>query len=83
MFFTSRDFQLILKFKLNFYFYEDVSVARIFRIGRVLRLINKAETLRTMFLTLVYSIPSLWNIGCLLFVRFFVYAVTYECFWCY
>ena len=28
-----------------------------------------------MFLTLVYSIPSLWNIGCLLFVIFFVYAV--------
>jgi len=52
-----------------------LSVARVFRIGRVLRLINKAETLRTLFLTLVYSIPSLWNIGLLLFVIFFVYAV--------
>eukprot|EP00494_Astrolonche_serrata_P031352 UN31621 len=47
-----------------------LSVARVFRIGRVLRLINKAETLKTLFLTLIYSIPSLWNIGLLLFVIF-------------
>merc|ERR1719361_996312 len=52
-----------------------LSVARVFRIGRVLRLINKAETLRTLFLTLMYSVPSLWNIGLLLFVIYFVYAV--------
>jgi len=51
------------------------NVLRLFRIGRVLRLINKAKTLRTHFLTLMYSIPSLWNIGLLILVVFFVYAV--------
>merc|ERR1719317_1340190 len=53
----------------------SLNVLRLFRIGRVLRLINKAKTLRTHFLTLMYSIPSLWNIGLLIFVVFFVYAV--------
>jgi len=52
------------------------NVLRLFRIGRVLRLINKAKTLRTHFLTLMYSIPSLWNIGLLILVIFFVYAVV-------
>merc|ERR1719184_721139 len=47
------------------------NVLRLFRIGRVLRLINKAKTLRTHFLTLMYSIPSLWNIGLLIIVVFF------------
>merc|ERR1719317_1094958 len=51
------------------------NVLRLCRIGRVLRLINKAKTLRTLFLTLVYSLPSLWNIGLLLLVVHFVYAV--------
>jgi len=53
-----------------------VNVLRLFRVGRVLRLINKAQTLKTLFLTLLYSIPSLWNIGLLLFVIFFIYAIV-------
>jgi len=53
----------------------SINVLRLFRIGRVLRLINKAKTLRTLFLTLMLSIPSLWNIGLLLIVVFFVYSV--------
>jgi len=52
------------------------NVLRLCRIGRVLRLINKAKTLRTLFLTLMYSLPSLWNIGLLLLVVHFVYAVV-------
>merc|ERR1719204_328122 len=50
-------------------------VLSLFRIGRVLRLINKAKTLKTLFLTLMYSIPSLWNIGLLLVIVLFVYAL--------
>jgi len=53
----------------------SLNVLRLFRIGRVLRLINKAKTLKTLFLTLMYSIPSLWNIGLLLIIVLFVYAV--------
>jgi len=48
---------------------------RVFRIGRVLRLINKAQSLRTMFLTLWYAVPAFWNIGLLMSVIFFMYAV--------
>jgi len=54
----------------------SLTVLRLCRIGRVLRLINKAKTLRTLFLTLMYSLPSLWNIGLLLLVVHFVYAVV-------
>merc|ERR1719204_1847751 len=53
----------------------SLNVLRLFRIGRVLRLINKARTLKTLFLTLMYSIPSLWNIGLLLVIVLFVYAL--------
>lgn len=53
----------------------STSVIRVFRIGRILRLINKAKGLKLQFNTLLYSIPSLWNIGALLFIIFFIYAV--------
>jgi hypothetical protein len=53
----------------------NVSVVRVFRVGRVFRLVNKMETLRLLFNTLVLSLPSLWNIGSLLFVLFFIFAV--------
>merc|ERR1719397_898212 len=52
-----------------------LNFVRIFRIGRVLRLINKAQSLRTMFLTLWYAVPAFWNIGLLMSVIFFMYAV--------
>jgi hypothetical protein len=51
------------------------SVVRIFRIGRIFRLINSAESLRRLFNTLVTSVPSLTNIGGLLLLLFFIYAV--------
>jgi len=52
-----------------------LNFVRVFRIGRVLRLINKADSLRTMFFTLWYAFPAFWNIGLLLSVIFFMYAV--------
>jgi hypothetical protein len=51
------------------------NVVRVFRVARVFRLINKAKTLRALFNTLIVSLPSLWNIGSLLFVLFFIFAV--------
>ena len=53
-----------------------LNVLRLFRVARLLRLLHKAKTLKMLFWTLVYSIPSLWNIGLLLFVIFFIYAVV-------
>ena len=52
-----------------------LNVVRLFRVARVLRLIHKAKKLKMLFSTLIYSAPSLWNIGLLLFVTFFIYAV--------
>ena len=52
-----------------------LSILRLFRVGRLLRLLNKMKTLNALFWTLVYSIPSVWNIGLLLFVILFIYAV--------
>ena len=45
---------------------NQTSVLRIFRLGRVLRLINKAASLRMIFNTFLISLPSLGNIGLLL-----------------
>jgi len=52
-----------------------LSLFRLIRIGRLLRLVNKASTLRLLFMTLIYAAPSLWNIGILIFVIFYVYAI--------
>jgi len=52
-----------------------LNVFRLFRVGRLLRLINKAETLRLLFWTLIYAAPSIMNIGLLIFVIFYIYAI--------
>ena len=50
-------------------------MGRVFRIGRVFRMIKKAKGLRILFKTLVLSLPALGNITLLLFLVFFVFAV--------
>lgn len=52
-----------------------VRIFRLFRVARLFRLIKRAETLRRAFATLMLSLPSLWNIGAMLIVGFFVFAV--------
>ena len=42
------------------------SLLRILRLGRLLRLIHRAETLRMIFDTFLITLPSLANIGLLL-----------------
>mmetsp|Transcript_2591 Transcript_2591/g.3694 ORF Transcript_2591/g.3694 Transcript_2591/m.3694 type:complete len:1759 (-) Transcript_2591:300-5576(-) len=51
------------------------SVVRIFRLGRIFRLINSLKSLKKMFDALVTSLPSFVNIGGLLFILYFIYAV--------
>ena len=50
-------------------------VVRVFRIGRVLRLIKAAKGLRKLLFALVISLPALLNIGMLLFLIVFIYAI--------
>ena len=50
-------------------------VVRVFRIGRVLRLIKAAKGIRKLLFALVISLPALLNIGMLLFLIVFIYAI--------
>jgi len=52
-----------------------LSLLRIFRIARIFRLIPKAKGLRTLFQTLVFSLPALVNVGSVLFLFFFIFAI--------
>lgn len=52
------------------------SVVRVFRVLRIFRLIKRAETLKKLIQTLIYSLPSLFNISALLLVMFYIYAVV-------
>ena len=50
-------------------------VLRVFRVLRIVRLLKSAKGLRDLLMTMVYSIPALINVGSLLFLVFFIYAV--------
>uniref|UniRef100_A0A671XGQ0 Sodium channel protein n=1 Tax=Sparus aurata TaxID=8175 RepID=A0A671XGQ0_SPAAU len=50
-------------------------VIRLARIGRVLRLIKGAKGIRTLLFALMMSLPALFNIGLLLFLVMFIYAI--------
>lgn len=52
-----------------------LSFIRVFRVARIFRLIPKAKGLRTLFQTLVYSLSALANVGGVLFLFFFIFAI--------
>jgi hypothetical protein len=49
-------------------------VVRVFRIGRVLRLVKSAKGIRTLLFSLMVSLPALFNIALLLFLVMFIYS---------
>jgi len=51
------------------------TVFRIFRIGRMFKLVQSAKGLRALFNTFVMSLPAIANVGSLLFLLMFVYSV--------
>ncbi|XP_059674764.1 sodium channel protein type 5 subunit alpha [Gavia stellata] len=51
-------------------------IFRLARIGRILRLIKKAKGIRTLLFALLMSLPALFNIGLLLFLVMFIYAIV-------
>ena len=51
------------------------TAVRIFRIGRMFKLVQGAKGLRTLFNTLLQSLPAVWNVGSLLFLLLCVYGV--------
>uniref|UniRef100_A0A7S3Y434 Ion transport domain-containing protein n=1 Tax=Heterosigma akashiwo TaxID=2829 RepID=A0A7S3Y434_HETAK len=53
----------------------NLSIFRVLRTARVLRLVKKNRGLKDLFQTLVYSLASLVNVGSLLVLLIFVYGV--------
>merc|ERR1719169_155350 len=51
------------------------SVVRIFRIGRLFRLLRFAKGLNKLFNAFLMSLPKLVNVGCILSLLLFLYAV--------
>jgi Ca2+-binding EF-hand superfamily protein len=51
------------------------AILRVFRIARVIRLVRVSRGLRKLFATLILSLTSLINVGSLLLLVYFVYAV--------
>ncbi|CAG0883560.1 unnamed protein product [Darwinula stevensoni] len=50
-------------------------VARVFRVGRILRLVRAAKGIRKLLFALAISLPALFNIGALLLLITFIYAI--------
>lgn len=50
-------------------------VVRVFRIGRLLRFFESARGIRKLLFSLMVSVPALFNIGALLFLVMFIYAI--------
>ncbi|BFZ01527.1 hypothetical protein BsWGS_04567 [Bradybaena similaris] len=50
-------------------------IIRVFQIGRVLRLIKSAKGIRKLLFAIIISLPAVFNIGALLFMIMFVYAI--------
>mmetsp|Transcript_12151 Transcript_12151/g.42104 ORF Transcript_12151/g.42104 Transcript_12151/m.42104 type:complete len:1551 (-) Transcript_12151:19-4671(-) len=52
-----------------------IRIFRIFRAARILRMIRGAKGLRMLLRTFVMTLPALWNIGLVLFLVFFIFAI--------
>lgn len=66
---------IILNYTTNVAIGSQATILRAFRIGRVFRLVKKAKALRKIFHTFLFTIPSLANVGGLLFLLLFLYAI--------
>ncbi len=54
----------------------DPTIARVLRITRIFRIIKRAESLKQLLSTLVYSLPALYNVSALVLLLLFIYAVA-------
>eukprot|EP00899_Mesostigma_viride_P026282 jgi/Mesvir1/6839/Mv09018-RA.1 len=51
-----------------------VRIIRLFRVSRMFRLVKSLKGLRSLFQTLIVSLPAFYNVGALVFLLFFIYA---------
>lgn len=69
------DIGIILQLTMGNANLSALLVVRTFRIGRVFRLVQSAKALRTLFNTLVLTLPSMANVTGILILMFFIFAV--------
>lgn len=50
-------------------------VVRVFRVGRLLRFFEKAKGIQRLMFSLIISLPALLNVGAILFLILFIYAI--------
>ncbi|WIA28050.1 hypothetical protein OEZ86_010635 [Tetradesmus obliquus] len=55
-------------------FLKVQKIMRLLRLARVVKLMRSMKGLRSLFGTLIVSLPAFWNVGALLGLLFFVYA---------
>ncbi|KDO23983.1 hypothetical protein SPRG_10680 [Saprolegnia parasitica CBS 223.65] len=53
-----------------------LTVVRVFRVGRALRLIKKAKLMKNLFDTLTVSLPAVGNVTSLLMLLFYIYSAV-------
>ncbi|RHY60708.1 hypothetical protein DYB26_001053 [Aphanomyces astaci] len=58
----------------NSSFSAGATAFRVFRVGRALRLINKAKLMKSLFNTVVVSLPSVGNVMGLLMLLYYIFA---------
>lgn len=51
------------------------TVLRVFRIARIFRLLAKFKGLTNLFLAIVQALPTIMNVGTVLFLVYFIYAI--------
>ena len=59
----------------NFDIGTQATLVRSFRIGRIFRLIRRAKSLKMIFDTFIITIPSLTNVGVILLLLIYIYAI--------
>lgn len=52
-----------------------IRVIRVFRITKILRLVKSLKGLQKLIETIIISLPSLLNVGALLFLIMFIYSI--------
>ena len=70
------DFTIVILSLLGFLSSFNVTALRIIRVARLLRMIKASKGLRNLLKTLWLSLPNIINVGALLFLMLFTFAVA-------
>ena len=68
-------FELVITNALGIRSLVIVSLFRIFRIGRILRLAKNTTSLRVIFSTFIITLPQMCNLGSLLVLFIYIYTI--------